>query len=215
MNILSTIHLSTTANLSLEEVLARLCQQEAIDAILLAGTTGKDTLKPYSDYDLLIVLNGMSDPPSLIITTIDGYLTELYFIQAGTIDEMVQSPQSVSANSLYGAFVSMVTNGEIVHDASGRLATLREVAPQTHYATISDAQLYEAWYSVTYNHAQNVRYFRSNDPLYWDALQCRLLYCISNCLTAYFTLRGLPWLGAILRAVGNAVPTCHPERNAP
>ncbi|MEM7334384.1 MAG: nucleotidyltransferase domain-containing protein [Chloroflexota bacterium] len=186
---------SSSDKLVLDDVLERLKRQPEIDAILLAGTTGKETLKPYSDYDLLIVLNEMVEPPSLIITTIEGKLAELYFWNAVAIDEKIENPQTVEANSLAGAFLSMVTKGKIVYDASSRLEDLRKIAPQTHIKDILDHQIYAAWYSVTYNHAQNLRYFSSQDWLYWMALQCRLLYCISNCLSAYFTLRGMPWRG--------------------
>ena len=186
---------SSTQYHSLDEVVTRLQQQPEVDAILLAGTTGQADLKPYSDYDLLIVLNEMPTTPSLIITVIDDYLTELYFIKASTLDEMIADPHTVEANTLIGAFTSMVMKGEIIYDESGRLAKLRDIAPQTHFADILDLQVYDSWYSVTYNHAQNLRYYHSQNDLYLDALQCRLLYCISNCLTAYFTLRKLPWRG--------------------
>ena len=195
MALFDLIPSSVTDELSLDEVLARLRAQPEIDGILLAGTTGKTTLKPYSDYDLLIVLNEMAEPPSLIVTGIDGYLAELYFWRAAAIDEILEAPEQVEANSLHGAFVSMTARGEIVHDASGRLTRLREVAPHTFIESIQDHQRYDAWYSLTYNHAQNLRYFKSQDPLYLEALQCRLLYSISNCLSAYFSLRGLPWRG--------------------
>ncbi|WP_420632370.1 nucleotidyltransferase domain-containing protein [Candidatus Leptofilum sp.] len=195
MDIAKLISPSATETLSLTELISRLQQQEAIDAILLAGSTGQETFKPYSDYDLLIVLNEMSKPPSLIITTINGYLTELYFLTASDADQIIQNPQTIEANTLHGAFVSMITKGKIVHDVSGRLAKLHQIAPQTQCDSILDHQVYAAWYSVTYNHAQNLRYFHSGDSLYWEALQCRLLYCISNCLTAYFTLRKMPWRG--------------------
>ncbi|WP_420643547.1 hypothetical protein [Candidatus Leptofilum sp.] len=195
MNIAELIRPSVTAELSLDELVERLRQQADIDAILLAGTTGQETLKPYSDYDLLIVLNELPQPPSLIITTIDGVLTELYFLTAAAADEMLANPQTIEANTLHGAFVSMITKGKIVHDATGRLAKLRHIAPKTRFDNILEHQIYGAWYSVTYNHAQNLRYFHSGDSLYWEALQCRLLYCISNCLSAYFTLRKLPWRG--------------------
>ncbi|MEO1288144.1 MAG: hypothetical protein AAFV93_10280 [Chloroflexota bacterium] len=184
-----------TQQLPLEEVITRLQQQDEIDGILLAGTTGKETLKPYSDYDLIIVLNDMPITPSLIITTIEGYLAELYFLKASTLDEMLANPTTVEANSLLGAFTSMTVRGEIVYDASGKLTQLRTIADDTHYADILDHQVYSSWYSVTYNHAQNLRYYHSQDPLYLDALQCRLLYCVSNALSAYFTLRRLPWRG--------------------
>ena len=195
MKIEEMVRPSLSDNLTLNEIIQKLTNQPEIDAILLAGTTGKNTIKPYSDYDLLIILNEMEAPPSLIITTIDGILTELYFWNASDVEQVVQNPTQVEANSLPGAFVSMVMNGKIAYDASARLEKLRTVAVQTHYAKILDHQIYAAWYSVTYNHAQNLRYFESKDPLYWVALQCRLLYCISNCLSAYFTLRSLPWRG--------------------
>lgn len=195
MNFDQLVAPSSTQNLSLDIVVKRLQQRPEIDAILFAGTTGKASIKPYSDYDLLIVLNKVPTTPSLIITVIDQYITELYFIKAATLDEMIAQPQTVEANSLLGAFTSMVMKGEIIYDASERLAQLRNIAPETHYEDILDHQVYSSWYSVTYNHAQNLRYYHSQDPLYLDALQCRMLYCISNCLSAYFTLRRLPWRG--------------------
>ncbi|MEM9777386.1 MAG: hypothetical protein AAF902_22600 [Chloroflexota bacterium] len=186
---------SLTDPMSLQEVVAKLQAQEDIDAILFAGSTGKETLKSYSDYDLLIILNEMASPPSLLITTIDGILSELYFLQASAADDILQHPRKVEANTLHGAFVSMIARGKIAYDASGRLKRLRTAAPQTQIDQVLDHQIYSAWYSVTYNHAQNLRYYHSEDQLYLTALQCRLLYCISNCLSAYFTLRGLPWRG--------------------
>ena len=80
---------SVSDDLSLDEVLARLQQRPEIDAILLAGTTGKATFKPYSDYDLLLILNEMPEPPSLIVTGIGGVLAELYFLQAQRLDEIL------------------------------------------------------------------------------------------------------------------------------
>ena len=195
MTITNTINTSSTQNTPLDEVLKRLQAQPEVDAILLAGATGTESPKPYSDYDILVVLNEMPVTPSLIITVVDTILTEVYFIKAATMDEMIANPETVEANSLLGAFTSMVVRGEIAYDASGRLTRLREVAPQTHYDEILAHQVYSSWYSLTYNHQQNLRYYHSLDDLYLDALQCRMLYCISNCLSAYFTLRELPWRG--------------------
>ena len=50
-----TLPTTISTLLSLETVIARLAAQDALEGVLLLGTTGSGALTPSSDYDVLVV----------------------------------------------------------------------------------------------------------------------------------------------------------------
>ena len=74
---------------------------------------------------------------------------------------------------------------------------------------IAEEDKSSAWQKVNYNYIANKRYFDSNDTLYHEALELRLLYSTIELVTSYFALRGIEWRGekmAITYLKENDVP---------
>jgi UTP:GlnB (protein PII) uridylyltransferase len=59
---------STTTDITLDAVLARLSRHPAVDALVTVGSTGRGALTPISDYDVLVVLAKMPVPLQVGIT---------------------------------------------------------------------------------------------------------------------------------------------------
>jgi predicted nucleotidyltransferase len=66
--------------MTLEQVIARLSHHLAVDGLLTIGSTGRDTLTPTSDYDLVVVLADPPLPLGVGITSIDHRLTDVLFV---------------------------------------------------------------------------------------------------------------------------------------
>lgn len=195
MNTKSLTQKSLTRNLSLEEVLQRLRQQPIVDAVLLVGSTGNAAFSPESDYDLLIVLHKNPENVFKIVTTIASRLAELYFVKSSEISELLSGDKPIPANSFQGTVIAWAAAGTVAFDRSQKLTKLQETARRAALTEVTAQDVYSAWYSLNYNYKQNLRYSRSHDSLHLQALSCRLLYCIYDCLTGYFALRGIAWSG--------------------
>jgi len=80
--------ISQSNNLTLNGLIARLGQHDAVDGILLMGSTGQDTVSPASDYDLVVVLSTQPEPIALLPTLIDQRLAEVYFFSTDMTEDL-------------------------------------------------------------------------------------------------------------------------------
>jgi hypothetical protein len=180
--------------MTLDEFVSRLSSNSEVVAILAMGSTGQPDMKPYSDYDVAIVL---ADNAPLLFTAsiwINRQLGDLYFFSTEEIETLL-AQKTVQADSLLHKLLGWVASGKILHDPHQCLQQLREIPSASMKVQSSGDPRHQAWFGVNFNLAHNKRYFNSGDPHYWQALEIRLLYCLMDLLTAYFTLRNLPWQG--------------------
>lgn len=182
---------SSTVNLSIEEVISRLEKHEDVESVLLAGSGGNKALLPHSDYDLILVLKKMPVPLFSVFTYIDHRITDVFFFTTEEIDNIL-SKEKLDADDMEGKLITWLQDGKITVDKSDKLEKLKAKVSSLE---VTDLKKYAAWFGINYNYAQNMRYFNSKDEDYLKALDIRLLYCVAETLTGYFSLRNMPWRG--------------------
>src|SRR5438046_464849 len=102
---------SLTAELGLEEVLARLCASRQIDGVLLMGSAAEETLRPYSDYDLVVVMKQLPAGLMAINTFIDQRFAEIFFSSVTEVAQLA-TYRAVEASSHEDWLVNWVRNGK-------------------------------------------------------------------------------------------------------
>jgi predicted nucleotidyltransferase len=189
--------LSQSNRLSLEEVLARLASHSQVEGILTLGSTRAGALQPHSDYDLLVVLSQMPVPLRVILTTIDGRLTDVLFAHSDLIARIVSGQYPIAGTADEGALVERLKTGEVVHDRTGRIRQAQTLlADRDWLVKPSDAEVYDrAVHGIHYNYQQNKRYLECDDPVYQLVLDFRLHYSLTQVLWDYFIVRRIPWQG--------------------
>lgn len=83
-----------------------------------------------------------------------------------------------------------------MHDRAGWLAAAQAVARAAPPLTVTASRgAFWAWFGLGYNVAEAKRYVSSDDPVYREAVDFRLLNSLAEVMTAYFAVRGLQWRG--------------------
>ena len=188
-----------TTTMTLEAVIARLAAHDAVDGILLMGSTGTGNLTPASDYDLLLVLTGLPVPMRMVNTWVDGRLTEVYCTTVRAIEQIVAAPAAWSDLSEEGGIVNWLRTGRIAHDRVGRLVRAQAAARAAPPPALpTERELYAAWLKASYNVLQTRRKLPSDDRAYQMAVDYRLLvYGLGELWPSYFFARRLPWRGEV------------------
>ena len=187
---------SSSNEMTLGEVTARLGQNEVVTGLLLIGSAARGELTPSSDYDLVIVLAEMPVPLHVGVTYIDGTLTDLIFLRAAQIDEVLALEERVSDDSWLGRIVRWLEEGAILLDRDGRLAQAQAEARSQDLLVRTEDAGYSAWFTINYNLAQTRRLLAADDPVYLAAADLRTaLYASRDLVFGYFQLRGLRWEG--------------------
>jgi hypothetical protein len=163
--------------------------------VLLVGTTGQASLTPASDYDLLIVLTE-TVPLHVGATTIDGRMADLAFTTTEILDRLLAEPTEARGLPLAWTIARWLEDGQIAFDRQGRLGRGQALARSGALALRADEHVvYSIWFRANYNLLHNRRMLASSDPGYLQAFDLRLLYCLSDLVTAYFVVRRLDWDG--------------------
>lgn len=181
---------------TLDAFVARLATHPVVDGILLMGSTGSGKLTATSDYDVLLILADDPAAPQLVVTWVDNHLTEVYCTPIAALARIVAEPTAWLEESDEGAVVNWLRDGRVVHDRVGRLAAAQEVAraaPPLPFMPLET--VHGTYFALGYNVAQAKRYLSSDDPVYREAVDFRLLYSLAEVMFAYFRVRGLPWRG--------------------
>jgi len=187
---------SPGSKMTLEEVTARLSRNEVVTGLLLIGSAARGGLTPASDVDLVIVLAEMPIPLHVGVTNIDGTLTDLLFLRAAQIDQVLALEERVAEDAGPGRIVRWLEEGTILFDRDGRLAQAQEKARSEAWLVASEDAGYSAWFTTNYNLAQTKRLLASEDPVYLAAADLRMaLYAPRDLVFGYFQLRGLRWEG--------------------
>jgi hypothetical protein len=188
---------SSTAELTLDEVLARLSRHPAVDGLLTIGSTGRASLAPLSDYDLVVVLG---DPPLALgvgITAIDHRLTDVLFVTAGQVDQILQSQEPLDGDAWVGRLARWLADGQVQFDRRGALGRAQaRVLGGDLIRPLEPIDAYGAWIGVNYNLLHTRRLMRSDDPVRRQAAVLRIaLYGVSSVVFSYFRARRLRWEG--------------------
>lgn len=188
---------STTSKLSLDEVLDRLANQEAVAGIIVIGSAATDELTAASDYDLAIVFTQTPLPLHVGVTNIDGRFTDLVFFSAEHLDEILAATDPLADRAWSGVLVRYLIDGNLVFDRDGRLEQARAKVEHVDWLRpVADAELFGPWSGVNYNLQVVRRYLRSDNPLYLRTADIRMaIYGPSDLFWNYFTIRKLGWRG--------------------
>lgn len=189
--------LSQSNRLSLEEVFTRLASRGHVEGVLTLGSTRAGALHPHSDYDLLVVLSQMPVPLRVILTTIDGRLTDVLFAHSDLITQIVSGQYQSAGTADEGSLVERLKTGEIVHDRDGRIRQAQTLlADRDWLVKPTEAEVYDrVVHGIHYNYQQNKRYLECDDPVYQLVLDFRLHYSLTQVLWDYFIVRRIPWQG--------------------
>ena len=189
--------LSQSNSMSLDEVLIRLSRSSHVEGVLTLGSTRAGELHPHSDYDLLVVLSQMPVPLRVILTTIDGRLTDVLFAHTDLITQIVSGHYKRARTADEGSLVERLKTGEVIHDRDGRIRQAQSIlADQEWLVKPNDSEVYDrAVHGIHYNYQQNKRYLECDDPAYQLVLDFRLHYSLTQVLWDYFIVRRIPWQG--------------------
>jgi len=185
---------SPTISLTLDEVIGRLSRRPEIVGVMVIGSTGGEHFKPYSDYDLLLVLDKLPVALRSLLTHIDGRLADVFFRTFGEIDRVMTSNDPATSASEAGRLIYWMQYGTIRYDPTGRLKVGQKLLSIGDWIQDkpSDSALYDRWNSTNYYIAQNRRMLQADDPVYDTALALRFHHLIFQLWTDYFRVRGLP-----------------------
>ena len=188
---------SSTHTMTLDAVVARLGQHEAVEGVVIIGSASAGTLHAASDYDLVIVLRETADPFNVGVTSIDGRLADLIFVPMAQVERILVLNAPVDADEGTGRVVRWLQAGRVALVRSGRLAAAGDKVGRGDWLLpIAETAAHDAWFRVNYNLAQTGRLLRSGDPLYLLTAEVRMaLYGPPDLLFGYFTIRKLRWEG--------------------
>ena len=178
----------------LETIIKNLKNKPEVTALFLTGSHGENS-KPYSDIDLVIILDKNIQNISSLYTWIGSTFADVFFFNNSDL-ERINNVKEIDANIMDGMFVSWLDKGTIEFDKIGKLTDMKSGIIELKnrlsvFKNSKDAALQE----INYNYICNKRYFESNDSLYHEALEIRLLYSIPELITGYFAFRNIPWRG--------------------
>jgi hypothetical protein len=188
---------SSTASMALEDVLARLSRHHAVDGLVTVGSTGRGTLTPVSDYDLLVVLAEMPVPLHVGITYIDHRLTDLLFASTAHVDQLLAAQVAIDGDVWEGRIARWLVTGQVMFDRHGSLRRVQEKVRASQWIRpLEDIDAYGAWIGVNYNLLHTRRLMQSGDPVYLHAAELRMsLYGVGSIILTYFRIRKLLWEG--------------------
>ena len=184
---------SNTKEKELATVVRILTAKSEVDSILVLGSAKTTDFKPYSDIDLVVVLDEAVEPKlSSCFCYIGQNIGDAYFFYTDRIDELISSYEKLDINSIEGKLVYWLSTGEILCDKNNRLKKLKDKQIKTE---ITDSRKYAGWFRINFNYAHNLRMYNSKDALYQQALEVRLLYTSMELLPYHMELRNIPWRG--------------------
>ena len=187
-----------TAGVSLQEVLDRLADRRVVDGVLVMGSAAAvaDRLPPWSDYDVLVILEQAALPLRLVLTLVDHRLTEVYFITTAALEQLAAGEQLPDGVEAVRSALTLDPERTRHLRPPGWLAYARMLlASRASYAPTTEVELYNRWVHTNYNVRQMKRMEASADPVYQMAVDLRLLYCLADLKTDYFAVRHLPYRG--------------------
>lgn len=180
-----------SSNQSLQEIIAKLSQNDNVDALLLCGSTATGKQTKSSDYDLVLVVKEKPEKLLSFFTYINCLPADIFFYTVADIKRIVLDKKVKEGGETW--LIRWLSKGKIPFDKSGALSKLQSMISEIQYPLDSSAGT--SAYKINYNLVNNTRYFESNDPLYHSALEIRLLYSIVEALVGYFSMRHIYWEG--------------------
>lgn len=179
---------------SLARLIERLKISPRVRGVFVTGSTAT-ALTPSSDIDLVVILDKNAVKIQSVYTTIENHFSDIFFFDVAFLRQL-EAKREVPGNSFEGMVITWLAMGKIEYDPDKILQELRTKIDLKDFALIIPKQeQYDLWVKVNYNFIANIRYYRSNDELYRQALELRLAHSVVELVTAYFSFRNIPWRG--------------------
>jgi hypothetical protein len=179
---------------SLTNLIEQIKSSKRVVGIFTTGTTATK-MNSSSDIDLVVVLDKNSEDIKSIYTIVEERFSDIFFFDTDFINQL-EAKREVSGNDFEGIFLDWLAKGKIEYDPENILLKLKEkISKNQPSQYIADSEKKDFWVRINYNFIANSRYFSSEDKIYHQALEFRLLYSIIELITAYFSFRDIPWRG--------------------
>lgn len=178
----------------LTDVIKHLSERNDVVGIFTTGTTASG-LNPSSDIDLVVILDENKKGIRSAYTTIENRFADIFFFDLNFVKKVAEM-ENVPGNGFEGMFLTWLAKGKIEKDTSGDLIRLKAQSKEkAQNLAVSFEEKQDSWFKINYNFIANQRYFASENTVYHQALEIRLMYSIVELIVAYFTLREIPWRG--------------------
>lgn len=182
---------------SLQKIISNLEKNELVDACFLTGSLGNNQATKNSDIDLIIILKENNKSVESIFTWIDDTFADIYFFDLDNLKKIEEIPYvpsefSETKHKMVTLLYNWSKKANIQFDKSGTLTKIIELQKEVK---IINEKKYKSWLELNYNLEANTRYFNSNEPLYHEALEMRLLYSVIGVICAYFDFKNEQWQG--------------------
>ncbi|OGF68598.1 hypothetical protein A3H65_02430 [Candidatus Giovannonibacteria bacterium RIFCSPLOWO2_02_FULL_45_14] len=178
---------------SLTDLIEKMKSSPRVKGIFTTGTTAS-RLTQSSDIDLVVVIDKNNEGIKLVYTTIEKRFSDIFFFDIDFLNH-VKNKQEVFCNNFDGMFLEWLVKGKIEYDPENLLSALKDkLSKNSPIQKVPDSEKKDFWVKVNYNYIANLRYY-SGDDLYKKALEMRLLYSVSELISAYFSFRDISWRG--------------------
>lgn len=179
---------------SLVQFIEILSSSPRVKSLFTTGTTATKP-SPSSDIDLIVILDKNIEDVKSIYTMIENRFADIFFFDI-EFTQTLRNKKELSTNAFEGMFTEWLVKGKIEYDPENTLTTLKQrIEKEPPIQKVPDAEKRDFWIKTNYNFIANSRYHNSDDTLYHEALEFRLLYSVIELITAYFSFRNLPWRG--------------------
>ncbi|MEX0909968.1 MAG: NUDIX domain-containing protein [Candidatus Paceibacterota bacterium] len=179
----------------LETIIKNLENNENVDAVFLTGSYGIDQKNNYSDIDLVIIFKKNDKNIKSLYTWIDDAFADVFFFDQADL-ERIEKSEKLLANNMDAIFTAWLEKSSILFDKSGTTTKLKSnLKSKQNLVAIPQDEKGEWWQKINYNFIANKRYFESDNSLYLEALEMRLLYSVIELINGYFEFRDIPWRG--------------------
>ena len=164
-------------SVKLEDLVERLKLHEGVDAVAIIGSASEDNLNSASDYDVFIVLKESSIPLLGDVTHLEGRLIDINFASVEDIEHLNNASQNeIPLDSMQETIVRWMKTAWIEFDKCGCLNRLKGRAREDlQPRLLTVGELRSRWDKASHNPPHTRRMLTSDDPVYHDAIDLRLL----------------------------------------
>ncbi len=179
---------------ALSNLIEKLKSSPRVKGIFSTGTTAAQ-MNPSSDIDLVVVIDKNLEDIKSVYTMIENRFADIFFFDIDFLKQL-EDKREVSGNNFDGMFLAWLKKGKIEYDPENLLQPLKSKIEETPpIQKVAHSEKRDFWIKTNYNFIANSRYYNSQDELYHQALELRLLYSVIELITAYFSFRDIPWRG--------------------
>ncbi|NCS98841.1 hypothetical protein GW764_01505 [Candidatus Parcubacteria bacterium] len=108
----------------ISDTVEKLQSKTEVVSVFITGSQGEDN-KPYSDIDIVVILNKNKNQIKSLYTWIDSKFADIFFFDLDDLQRIKNSEQ-VSANSMDAIFLTWLKKATIKFDKSGEIIKFKE-----------------------------------------------------------------------------------------